>query len=228
MATRCQLMILGRSSFELDNVGKYDMSVAMYRYYDGGPTEMLEVILKSIQKAEEKVVSGALFRRDGIRFLAVPVMKAIIEGEGASSRELVFEDIGVMKSSPRAAHVHGPSHLEWGYVIDCEKRMFNAYSIRKLGNESQCSGTMTDHLLSGPIGDAMSWEVALKLFDTPEDDRSPDITNVHALMDQLRSTGWSICDEEDAYCQLVKRLHAKQERHSLIAASQPGSSAYCI
>lgn len=230
MGTRCQVFLIGRASYDKDAVGKYDAAVSLYRHWDGDGLTMMKDVLAAIGRAEAKIIKDIRFRTEGVRHLSVPVMKAILISETGNANELGLTYESNFRSVPRMSHLDSAEGLAWCYVIDCEAKSFNIYSVKKLGEEvTNGLSDSVGHIAVGALSDPISWENALRHGKISGHDIRPDIEELADLLDQLKATGWSICEKEDPYYQLVKKKVKKSEEKSLIApAHQAVNSAYCI
>lgn len=230
MGTRCQVFLIGRSSYDKDAGGKYDSAVSLYRHSDGDGLTMMHDVLAAIRRAEAKIVKDIRFRTENVRHLSVSVMKALLISETGDANEVALTYESNWRSAPRMSHLDSAEGLAWCYVIDCEAKSFNIYSIKKLGEEmTEGLSNSVGHIGAGALSDPISWENALRHGKVNGYDIRPDIEELADLLDQLKATGWAICEKEDPYYQLVKKRVKKSEEKSLIApAHQAVNSAFCI
>lgn len=230
MGTRSQVLLIGRTAYDRDAVGKYEVAITLYRHWDGDGLTMMKDVLGAIQRAETKIVNDIRFRTDNARHISAPVMQALLVAEASGANDVFLSQESVFRSAPRMNHLASQSDLEWFYVIDCEKKVFNIYSIKKLGEDATRGySDAIGHISAGALADPISWETSLRHGDTKGYDRGPDIAQAQLVLEELRKTGWSICETEDPYFKLVRKQVKDMETKSLIAESkQAVNSAYCI
>jgi hypothetical protein len=157
---------------------------------------------------ESLVEESYKWRSEQKRCMAIESMAHAVIAFAMDSNGLIARIEEEFNTAPRLSQLGDQGDLEWFYVVDCNKRLVNAFTVKQLevDGQTQYSGTPKEHLEAGMFTDI---ERICREEYKPE--AADEIINeITEAIQTIEKTGWLFNAAPDPYLRIVQRAQTRK------------------
>jgi hypothetical protein len=182
---------------------KPEASYRIYRHYDGNPEGTLRVLGAAISRMERMIDDSRLWKNEQIRQAGAQSMAYAIVNEGVTNNRVLMkieEGFDHFVDGIDIAQLGDCSDLEWVYVVDCQRKLVNAYTTKP---NSGC-GSPEEHLKGTLlVGDDTLDGCAVMDYEEPY--RESARVALASAIQAIRDKGWKFGEDRDPFAVLAGR-----------------------